>query len=164
MISYLISNCNLGAILVAEKGQGICAIYVGYDKEALIRSLKLDNPDEIVMPSDNGNLKKRVRDIIEHMNTGKKIDSLTLDIQGTEFQKLVWKELQNIPRGETISYKELAEKMNKEKSHRAIANACAANKLAILIPCHRVVKENGDISGYRWGVGIKEKLLRLEKN
>lgn len=164
MIMYHISNSNLGAILVAENEKGICAVDLGYDKEALIKSLKLSNPQDTIIASDNKAFKKKVKDIIEHVNTGQKLDNIALDIRGTEFQKLVWKHLQSISRGETISYKGLAEKMNKEKSHRAIANACAANKLAVLIPCHRVVKENGDISDYRWGIDIKEKLLSLEKN
>jgi len=101
--------------------------------------------------------------MIEHLNGGSKSFTLPLDIRATAFQRLVWKALQGIPYGATSSYSEIAEAIGKPEAVRAVASACAKNRIAVAIPCHRVVHKDGGVSGYRWGVERKKKLLEHEK-
>jgi AraC family transcriptional regulator, regulatory protein of adaptative response / methylated-DNA-[protein]-cysteine methyltransferase len=148
--------------MVAATEIGICAIALG------------DNPDELVSEiyrrfpqaefcNDDLTFKAWVADVISTIEMPKRSLNLPLDIQGTAFQRQVWQVLQAIPVGNTLSYQQVATQIGNPKAVRAVASACAANKLAIAIPCHRVVSSDGSLSGYRWGVDRKKALLELEK-
>jgi len=160
-IRFAIAKTTLGALLVAASDKGVCAILLGDDPEDLLRQLQ-DRFSKAHLVGGDAKFEKlvaRVVGLIEHPNKG--ID-LPLDIRGTAFQQRVWKALAAIPAGATRSYADIARKIGKPKAVRAVAQACAANQLAVAIPCHRVVKTGGDLSGYRWGVARKKELLKRE--
>ena len=161
-IRFAIGQCSLGAILVAQSARGICAILLGDDPEALIRDLEDRFPNANLIGGDEGfeDLVARVVGFVEAPDLG--LD-LPLDVRGTVFQERVWRALRDIPAGETVSYGDLAERIGAPKAVRAVAGACAANKIAVAIPCHRVVRNDGGLSGYRWGVDRKRALLAREK-
>jgi AraC family transcriptional regulator of adaptative response/methylated-DNA-[protein]-cysteine methyltransferase len=161
-IRFAIGKCSLGSILVAISGRGICAIALADNQESLVRDLQARFPQ--AQPSgadpDVEQLIAKVVDFIE--NPALALD-LPLDLRGTAFQQRVWQALREIPAGTTISYSEIAQRIGAPKAVRAVAGACAANTLAVAIPCHRVVRTDGSLSGYRWGVERKAELLRREK-
>jgi AraC family transcriptional regulator of adaptative response/methylated-DNA-[protein]-cysteine methyltransferase len=161
-IRFAIGQCSLGAILVAQSERGICAILMGDDPQDLIRDLEQRFPNASLIGGDRDfeDLVAKVVGFVEAPNLG--LD-LPLDVRGTAFQERVWQALRDIPVGETVSYSELAEKIGSPNAVRAVAGACAANKIAVAIPCHRVVRQDGDLSGYRWGVERKAELLAREK-
>lgn len=160
-IRYAIDKCSLGLILAAWTGQGLCAIFLENSASKLKQELQARFPKTQLI-EDNEQSKKYLRKIIQFIeNPSLKMD-LPLDIQGTAFQQQVWKVLQKIPAGKVMSYTDVAKKIGAPKAFRAVAQACGANKLAILIPCHRVVRQDGSISGYRWGVERKRILLKKE--
>lgn len=160
-ILFAVGGCSLGSILVAASRKGVCAILWGGDPSRLVRDLQ----DQFPKANLIGNKKRyselvaKVVGLAEQPRLG--LD-LPLDIRGTAFQQRVWKALQNIPVGETASYTAIAKKIGRPKSVRAVAQACAANSLAVAIPCHRVVRADGSLSGYRWGVERKRTLLDRE--
>jgi AraC family transcriptional regulator of adaptative response/methylated-DNA-[protein]-cysteine methyltransferase len=160
-IRFAIAQCSLGAILVASTGVGICAILMGDDPDALARDLqdRFPNADLVGAERDYEAVVARVIGLVEAPETG--LD-LPLDVRGTAFQQRVWQALRSIPAGRTVSYTELAAMVGAPKSVRAVAGACAANAIAVAIPCHRVVRNDGSISGYRWGVERKHALLDRE--
>jgi AraC family transcriptional regulator of adaptative response/methylated-DNA-[protein]-cysteine methyltransferase len=161
VLHFAIGECALGSILVASSAKGIAAILIANDPEALIRELQDSFPKAELAGGDAGfeGLVARVVGLVE----GQPSESgLPLDIRGTAFQQRVWQALRQIPAGETVSYTELAKRIGAPNSVRAVAGACAANKLAVAIPCHRVVRNEGAISGYRWGVERKRLLLEME--
>jgi AraC family transcriptional regulator, regulatory protein of adaptative response / methylated-DNA-[protein]-cysteine methyltransferase len=171
-IRYAVKPCHFGAIptsiLVAATTRGVCAIEFGDSAEDLTRRLRERFPNANFKPADEI-FKKWLADILEYIekpNTDTRQPSglldLPLDVQGTVFQQRVWKALRNIPTGETLSYSELAQKIGKPKAVRAVASACAGNSIAVLIPCHRVIRADGELSGYRWGTERKAELLRRE--
>jgi AraC family transcriptional regulator, regulatory protein of adaptative response / methylated-DNA-[protein]-cysteine methyltransferase len=160
-IRYAIRNCAFGLLLVAASERGICAIEFGEQAEPLVASLKTRFPKSNFLPDDpvfSDWLKK----LLAHLDQPSQSLDLPLDIQGTIFQQQVWKALQQIPLGSTQSYAEVAARIGKPKAVRAVAQACANNLLAVAIPCHRVVRSNGSLSGYRWGVSRKKALLEFE--
>jgi AraC family transcriptional regulator of adaptative response/methylated-DNA-[protein]-cysteine methyltransferase len=161
-IRFAIGQCSLGAILVAQSARGICAILLGDEPEALIRDLEDRFPKATLLGGDAGfeDLVAKVVGFVEAPNLG--LD-LPLDVRGTAFQERVWRALRDIPAGETVSYADLAERIGSPSAVRAVAGACAANKIAVAIPCHRVVRNDGPLSGYRWGVERKRALLAREK-
>jgi AraC family transcriptional regulator of adaptative response/methylated-DNA-[protein]-cysteine methyltransferase len=161
-IRFAIGQCSLGAILVAQSERGICAILLDDDPEALLRDLqdRFPNADLIGGDAEFEALVAKVVGFVEAPNLG--LD-LPLDVRGTAFQERVWQALRDIPAGQTVSYAELAERIGAPKAVRAVAGACAANKIAIAIPCHRVVRNDGSLSGYRWGIERKAALLAREK-
>jgi len=161
-IRFAIGECALGSILVASSEKGVCAILMGDDPEALARDLQDQFPKANLIGGDDRyeKLVAKVVGFIEAPGIG--LD-LPLDIRGTAFQQRVWKELQRIPAGKTVCYSEVANRIGFPNSARAVAQACGANALAVAIPCHRVVRNNGDISGYRWGVDRKRALLARER-
>jgi AraC family transcriptional regulator of adaptative response/methylated-DNA-[protein]-cysteine methyltransferase len=161
LIEFTIKDSSLGSVLVARSETGICAILMSDESELLIDDLHVCFPDASIREGNGelGMLAGRVVEFIE--NPSDELD-VPLDIGGTDFQRQVWNALQNVPIGTTVSYKDIAVKLNKPHSVRAVAGACAANKLAVVIPCHRVVKSDGKLSGYRWGTDRKQKLLVLE--
>ncbi len=156
-IRFGVSECSLGMVLVARTERGVCAIVMGDDAESLEQDLRERFPKATLVRS--GEVAEVVR-LIETPGAG--VD-LPLDIRGTAFQQRVWQALREIPAGRTLSYTEVAEKIGSPKSVRAVAGACAANAIAVAIPCHRVVRGDGSLSGYRWGVERKRKLLEREK-
>lgn len=161
-IMFALAQCSLGAILVARSDKGVCAISLGNDAEILLRELQDRFPHAELIGGDAAfeQLVAKVIGLIEVPNLG--ID-LPLDVRGTAFQQRVWQALRQIPAGQTASYAQVAEAIGSPRSVRAVAGACAANTLAIAIPCHRVVRSDGGISGYRWGVARKRELLLRER-
>jgi AraC family transcriptional regulator of adaptative response/methylated-DNA-[protein]-cysteine methyltransferase len=162
-IEYTIATCELGQLLVARSERGICAIALGDSGDELIADLleRFSNAQKI-MPSDD--FAEQIQQVISHIEQpGAASLNLPLDVRGTAFQRRVWQALQNIKPGQTISYRELAEQIGAPTAARAVANACGANTLAVLVPCHRVVRGDGSLSGYRWGVERKRELLKREK-
>lgn len=161
-IRFAVAETTLGPILVAESDRGIVAVTLGDDPDALVRDLQDRFPKARLIGGEAG-FETRVAHVVsavEHPGTG--VD-LPLDIRGTAFQQRVWRALRQIPAGETVTYAELAEKIGDPKAVRAVAGACAANSLAVLIPCHRVIRTDGSLSGYRWGVERKRDLLTRER-
>jgi AraC family transcriptional regulator of adaptative response/methylated-DNA-[protein]-cysteine methyltransferase len=160
-IRFAIGECSLGSILVARSERGVCAILLGDDPETLARELQDRFPRAELIGGDAEfeRLVARVVGLVEAPGRG--ID-LPLDVRGTAFQQRVWQALCEIPAGATATYSEIAARIGAPGSARAVAGACAANPLAVAIPCHRVVRTDGTLSGYRWGVERKQALLRLE--
>lgn len=160
-VRYAISDCDLGRCLVAESQRGICAILLGDNDDSLIEEIHTLFP-LAHSESPEGEFAKRLHQVINSLDNSSNTLALPLDIRGTAFQQQVWQTLRSIPCGETASYQQIASAIGKPKAVRAVANACAANKLAIVIPCHRVVRNDGALSGYRWGTARKAQLLQRE--
>ena len=161
-IRFAVGECSLGAILVARSEKGVCAILMDDDPDALVRDLQDRFPRARLIGGDEGfeALVARVVGMVEQPGLG--LD-LPLDVRGTAFQQRVWAALRAIPAGSTATYRQIAERIGQPKAVRAVAGACAANALAIAIPCHRVVRNDGSLSGYRWGVERKAALLNREQ-
>lgn len=162
VIFFAIGICSLGNILVAQSEKGICAITLGDDADNLLVDLQKQFPHAELIGA-NKEFEKIVAQVIGFIEFPLQPLSLPLDIQGTIFQQKVWKALMEIPFGYTVTYQDIANKIGSPKAYRAVANACGANKLAVAIPCHRVVRQNGELSGYRWGIERKAKLLQNEQ-
>ncbi|TCB91203.1 bifunctional DNA-binding transcriptional regulator/O6-methylguanine-DNA methyltransferase Ada [Enterobacter wuhouensis] len=160
-VRYAISDCSLGRCLVGESERGICAILLGDDDASLILELQSLFPHAESEPLE-GAFAQRIRQVIASIDSRDVPFTLPLDIRGTAFQQQVWQALRAIPRGETASYQQVARAIGKPNAVRAVAGACGANKLAIVIPCHRVVRNDGALSGYRWGTTRKAMLLKRE--
>ena len=162
VIHFAVGQCSLGAILVAQSQRGICAILLGSDPEALARDLQDRFPKAELIGGNRAfeRVISRVVGFVDDPHTG---FDLPLDVRGTTFQKRVWKALREIPAGATSSYSEIAARLGAPAAARAVASACAANTLAVAIPCHRVVRRDGGLSGYRWGVERKRALLKKER-
>jgi AraC family transcriptional regulator of adaptative response/methylated-DNA-[protein]-cysteine methyltransferase len=160
-IRFAIGECSLGYVLVAQSHRGICAILLGDDPDALARDLQDRFPRAHLIGGDDGleQFVSRVVGLVEAPASG--LD-LPLDVRGTAFQLRVWQALRAIPPGETASYTDIASRIGLPGSAKEVAEACAANSLAVAIPCHRVVRKNGALSGYRWGVNRKRALLKKE--
>jgi AraC family transcriptional regulator of adaptative response/methylated-DNA-[protein]-cysteine methyltransferase len=160
-IRFAVGECSLGSILVAMSERGVCAILLGDDPDALARTLQDRFPRATLVGGDADfeQLVARVVGFVESPGIG--LD-LPLDVRGTAFQQRVWQALRDIPAGTTASYREIARRIGAPRSARAVAQACAANPIAVAIPCHRVVRQDGAVSGYRWGVERKRALLRRE--
>lgn len=161
-LRFAIGKCSLGAILVAASDKGIAAILLGDDPEALVRDLEERFPKSELIGGDQKFEDVVARTIALIEAPGSAFD-LPLDVRGTAFQHRVWQALREIPVGSTLSYSELAERIGLPKAVRAVAAACAANRIAVAIPCHRVVRNDGGLSGYRWGVERKRELLSREQ-
>jgi len=161
VIRFAVGQCTLGAILVAQSQRGLCAILLGDDPDRLVRDLQDQFPKATLIGGDPGfeHLVAQVVGFIEAPSIGL---HLPLDVQGTAFQERVWQALRKIPPGTTISYAELARRIGMPKAARAVAQACGANPVAVAIPCHRVVRHDGGLAGYRWGVERKRELLKRE--
>jgi AraC family transcriptional regulator of adaptative response/methylated-DNA-[protein]-cysteine methyltransferase len=160
-IRFAVGQTSLGAILVASTKKGVAAILLGDDPDELVRDLQDRFPKAHLIGADNGYeaLVARVVGFVEAPKIGL---NLPLDVRGTAFQERVWKALQEIPAGATVSYAEIARRIGAPRSVRAVAGACAANNLAVAIPCHRVVRNDGALSGYAWGVDRKRSLIDRE--
>jgi AraC family transcriptional regulator, regulatory protein of adaptative response / methylated-DNA-[protein]-cysteine methyltransferase len=160
-IRFAIGECSLGSILVAHSGKGVCAIFFGDDPDALLRELQHRFPRATLMGGDAEfeHLVAKVVGFVEAPGVG--LD-LPLDVRGTAFQQRVWQALRAILPGSTASYTDIARMIGATKAARAVARACAANPIAVAIPCHRVIRTDGGLSGYRWGVERKRELLSRE--
>lgn len=160
-IRFALGDCSLGTILVAATEKGICAITLGDDPDALLRDLQDRFPKAVLVGGDQAfeHWVARVVGFVEEPAAG--LD-LPLDVRGTAFQQRVWQALTEIPPGTTASYAEIAERIGAPKAVRAVARACASNAIAVAIPCHRVVRSDGGLSGYRWGVERKRALIARE--
>lgn len=162
-ITYTIANAPLGRVLVATTDRGVCAVEIGETNADVERTLRADFPNATLVRDDERHhtwvraVVDRVRDPRAHRG-----NRIPLDVSGTAFQQLVWKALQEIPAGERRTYREVAESIGRPTAARAVARACATNRVAVVIPCHRVVAGNGDVSGYKWGVDRKRRLLTDE--
>ena len=165
VIRFAVGECSLGAILVASSERGVCAIFLGNEPEKLVQDLQDAFPRAQLIGADNDyeTLVAKVIGFIEEPSLGQNfIKHLPLDIRGTAFQQRVWQALRQIPAGVTLSYTNIAQRIGAPRAVRAVAGACAANIIAVAIPCHRVVRIDGALSGYRWGVERKRALLDRE--
>jgi AraC family transcriptional regulator of adaptative response/methylated-DNA-[protein]-cysteine methyltransferase len=158
---FAIGHCSLGLILVAASDKGICAIFFGDDRESLLRDLKQQFPRSALIGGDK-DFEELVAKVVGFVENPAKGVDLPLDVRGTAFQHRVWDALRRIPVGSTASYAEIAERIGAPKAVRAVARACATNRIAVAIPCHRVVRSDGALSGYRGGVERKRALLAKE--
>ncbi|AUX38983.1 AraC family transcriptional regulator [Sorangium cellulosum] len=160
-IRFAVGECSLGSILVAASARGVCAILMGDDPDGLARDLQDRFPRANLIGGD-AEFERLVAKVIGLVEAPRVGLDLPLDVRGTAFQQRVWGALQAIPPGTTASYADIAERIGAPKSVRAVARACAENALAVAIPCHRVVRSDGGVSGYRWGVVRKRALLDRE--
>jgi AraC family transcriptional regulator of adaptative response/methylated-DNA-[protein]-cysteine methyltransferase len=161
-IRFAVGDCSLGTILVAQSLRGICALLLGDDPDALIRDLQNRFPHANLIGGDAG-FERIVSQVVGFIEAPALGLDLPLDIRGTAFQRRVWQALQQIPSGTQVRYADIARRIGAPTSARAVARACAANGLAVAIPCHRVVRTNGALSGYRWGIERKRMLLERER-
>lgn len=160
-IRYAVATCSLGCVLVAATERGICAVTLGDSSEAVIDALLADFPAAHV-EADTGDLTEPLAAVLRHLEGQQPHLELPLDIRGTAFQQRVWQELRAIPYGETRSYSQIAVALGQPEATRAVAHACATNHIAVVIPCHRVVRQDGTMGGYKWGLPRKTELLRRE--
>jgi AraC family transcriptional regulator of adaptative response/methylated-DNA-[protein]-cysteine methyltransferase len=162
-IRFAVGQCSLGAVLVAQSARGICAILFGDEPEQLVRDLQDQFPKAELVGGDS-DFERLVAHVVGFLEAPALGLNLPLDVRGTAFQERVWRALSEIPVGATVSYAELAERIGAPSAVRAVAQACGKNRIAVAIPCHRVVRRDGDISGYRWGVERKRALLERERH
>ena len=164
-IRFALGECSLGSILVAATDQGVCAISLGDDPDTLLRELQDRFPNARLQGGDGDfeALVARVVGLVQAPAAAAGLAAdLPMDIRGTAFQQRVWQALRDIPPGTTVTYSDVAQRLGLPKAVRAVASACAANTLAVAIPCHRVVRRDGTLSGYRWGIARKRALLDIE--
>ncbi|MCM0611681.1 methylated-DNA--[protein]-cysteine S-methyltransferase [Marinobacter sediminum] len=162
-ITYQVGTCYLGAVLVARTSEGVCAVLPGDSEEEVVADLGQRFPRATLMHSD-GSMDDWFAGVMDYLVDSRKTLSVSLDIRGTEFQRRVWETLRQIPPGSSASYGEVARMVGMPSGSRAVAGACAANPLAVLVPCHRVLRSDGSLSGYRWGVRRKRALLNHEES
>ena len=160
-IRFAVGECSLGSILVARSAKGVCAILLGDDPDALVRDLQDRFPRATLVGGDAA-FEETVAAVIGFVEAPRVGLDLPLDVRGTAFQQRVWQALKEIPVGATASYAEIASHIGVPNAARAVAHACGANALAVAIPCHRVIRTDGSLSGYRWGVERKRRLLEKE--
>lgn len=162
-IRFAIAQCTLGALLVAASDKGICSILLGDDPEALVRDLQ-DRFARARLVGADPAFERWVAQVVGFVEAPRLGLDLPLDLRGTAFQRRVWDALRRIPAGQTVSYAALARQLGQPRAVRAVAQACAANPVAVAVPCHRVVRTDGSLSGYRWGVERKRLLLAREQD
>ncbi len=160
-IRYATATCSMGMVLVATTAKGICAIFLGDDPEALVRELQVRFAPSDDIEADQ-RLARLAATVAAFVESPAAPPDLTLDIRGTRFQRRVWQALTSIPAGTTASYAEIARRIGAPKAVRAVAQACGANAIAVAIPCHRIVRSDGSLSGYHWGPERKRMLLQRE--
>ena len=160
-IRFAVGECSLGAVLVAATRKGVCAIEFGDDPDAMVCALQERFPNAQLIGADE-EFEQLVASVVGLVEAPADGPELPLDLRGTAFQQRVWRALRRIPPGSTASYGEIAARIGRPKSARAVAQACASNPLAVAVPCHRVVRQDGGSSGYRWGIERKQALLERE--
>lgn len=161
-LRYTTVPTAVGRMLVAVTERGIVAVRLGDTVASLVASLRHDYP-KAILRRDGIGLKEQVRVLLQYVTGEKAATLLSLDVKATLFQRKVWQALQQIPRGQTRSYREIAEMIGQPTAARAVARACATNPIAVVIPCHRAVRGDGQLAGYRWGLERKKRLLALER-
>jgi AraC family transcriptional regulator, regulatory protein of adaptative response / methylated-DNA-[protein]-cysteine methyltransferase len=161
-IGYSIAKSQLGKVLVAATERGVSAVYLGDAEAGLLKELRDEYP-RAELSQAGGEFDKWVKEIVERVEGKPPRVELPLDLQATAFQRRVWQELQQIPRGTTRTYTQVAKALGNPKAVRAVARACATNPVSIVVPCHRVIREDGTLAGYRWGLSRKEQLLESER-
>ena len=161
-ISYTITDSPMGRLLVAVTERGVCAVRMADDDAELEKDLRAEFPNAELKRDDSA-LRESVQKILNHLEKNEPRLDLPLDIQATAFQRQVWEQLRSIPYGETVSYGDVAKALGKPGAVRAVGRACATNPVALVIPCHRVVREDKTLGGYRWGLDRKKKLLEHER-
>lgn len=162
-IQFGIEKCALGLVLVAKTEKGICCIELDDSSELLKEALQQRFPNATVSENYQA-LEAIIANIAKRIENSHECSTIPeIDMQGTPFQLAVWNELRKIPTGTTVTYTDIASRLNNPQAVRAVASAIASNKIAVLVPCHRVVRKGGEISGYRWGVERKRKLLQCER-
>jgi len=165
VISYAAVDTKLGQVMMGATDRGLCFIQFGNSAVELLEQLGQEYPKAVIMPMDDTHKDQFdawMRSLSDYLSGNIATPDLPLDIRGTAFQIKVWKYLQTIPAGQVQSYKQVAEAIGKPKAIRAVASACANNNIAIAIPCHRVIRGNGELAGYRWGLKRKRALIELE--
>jgi AraC family transcriptional regulator, regulatory protein of adaptative response / methylated-DNA-[protein]-cysteine methyltransferase len=160
-IGYTVANSSLGKVLVGSTERGVAAVYLGEKESALVDSLRKEYPKAEIARAD-GTVDSWLKEILRRVEGSAPSLDLPVDVQATAFQRRVWQELQKIPRGTTRTYTQVAHAMGKPRSVRAVARACASNPISIVVPCHRVIRADGKLAGYRWGLQRKQKLLERE--
>jgi AraC family transcriptional regulator of adaptative response/methylated-DNA-[protein]-cysteine methyltransferase len=160
-IGYTVANSSIGKVLVAATTRGISAVYLGENQEKLVDALHKEYPRAEIRRTRETN-EPWLQEILHRIEGDAPSLDLPLDVQATAFQRRVWQELQKIPRGATRTYTQVARALGKPRSVRAVARACATNPVSIVVPCHRVIRTDGTLAGYRWGLQRKEKLLERE--
>jgi AraC family transcriptional regulator, regulatory protein of adaptative response / methylated-DNA-[protein]-cysteine methyltransferase len=160
-LRFAVGQCSLGAILVASSAKGVASILIGDDPETLVRNLQ-DQFPRATLIGGNADYEALVAHVVGFVEAPGIGINLPLDVRGTAFQQRVWQALREIPAGQTASYQDIARKIGSPKAVRAVAGACAANAIAVAIPCHRVVRSDGEPSGYRWGIERKRALIDRE--
>jgi AraC family transcriptional regulator of adaptative response/methylated-DNA-[protein]-cysteine methyltransferase len=165
-IDYVIAKTSLGALLVAATERGVCAVTLGDDSAALEKILASEFPaaERVRAVAPSSSLGAWIADIVASLDGERTQSEIPIDLQASAFQWKVWRALQAIPFGETRSYSEIARSIGSPRGARAVASACASNKVAVVIPCHRVVRTGGALGGYRWGLERKQRLIERERS
>ena len=161
-IGYTIAKSTLGKVLVAATNRGVSAVYLGDSNARLVAELRGEYPHAEISPARTA-FERWVREILQRAEGKTPARELPLDLQATAFQRRVWQELQRIPRGSTRTYSQVARALGRPRAVRAVARACATNPVSVVVPCHRVVRADGNLAGYRWGLSRKQKLLAREQ-
>ena len=161
-IGYTIVKSVLGKVLVGATQRGVSAVYLGDADASLVADLKREYPKAEIAPTAEAH-QRWVKEIVGRIEGKPASVELPLDLRATVFQRRVWQELQHIPRGTTRTYSQVARALGRSKAVRAVARACATNPVSIVVPCHRVIREDGNLAGYRWGISRKEQLLARER-
>ena len=161
-IDFTIADSSLGRLLLAATARGVCCVMIGDSDRTLEKDLRKECPHAIVRRNDRI-LTAQVRAVLDHLRGKTPHVELRTDLRATAFQRRVWRQLQAIPFGETRTYREVAAAIGRPTATRAVARACATNPVALLIPCHRVIRTDGSMGGFRWGIPRKEKLLQQER-
>lgn len=160
-IEYTVANTSLGKVLVAGTERGVSAVYLGEDEKKLVNELRREYAKAEILRAAEGN-QAWLKEIVRRVEGNAPSVDLPLEVHATAFQRRVWQELQKIPRGATRTYTQVAKSLGKPRSVRAVARACATNPVSIVVPCHRVIRADGALAGYRWGLSRKQKLLEKE--
>ena len=160
-IGYTVANSSLGKVLVGTTDRGVSAVYLGEREGVLVEALRKEYPKAEIARAD-GASETWLKEILQRIEGSAPGMDLPLDVKATAFQRRVWQELQRIPRGSTRTYTQVARALGKPRSVRAVARACATNPVSIVVPCHRVIRTDGNLAGYRWGLQRKQKLLERE--
>ncbi len=165
-IAYACRQTSLGLVAMGATRQGVCFVEFGEDADALVAALRKEFPGASVIPSpaaETPELDDWINALEQHVSQGKPSPDIPLDMRGTAFQIQVWRFLKSIQEGQVLTYGDVAQRIGKPRAIRAVASACARNRIALLIPCHRVLRADGNLGGYRWGLDRKRALLRAEQ-
>jgi AraC family transcriptional regulator of adaptative response/methylated-DNA-[protein]-cysteine methyltransferase len=162
VIHWTLCETALGLSLVAATERGVCAVILGIEKDLMLAELHAEFPNAQLnfVPDEHDFIRAKVHEVAKSLNGN--ASTVAIELLGTAFQQKVWQALMKIPKGQTLSYAELAEQLSMPKAARAVARACASNKVAVLVPCHRIIRGDGSLGGYRWGLPLKEKILQKE--